>query len=134
MSVSDGGGAYTSQAYTATSTVNGGGALEGVAPSLNYYSGTFTNVSQLTGLKPLSGAPSTAGSYTVEAFFAGSTDYTSGAVLADFSIGQIAPSVSVSDSGGPYTGSTYPASATVNGARHPGRGRSRAELLQRYFY
>ena len=89
--------------------------LEGVAPALNYYSGTFTNVSQLSGLTPLNAAPSTAGSYTAEAFFAGSTDYASGSALADFSISQIVPTVSVTDAGGPYIGQSYPASATVNG-------------------
>ena len=50
----------------------------------------------------------------MEASFAGSTDYISGAALADFSIGQIAPTVSVGDAGGPYSGSAYPATATVN--------------------
>ena len=36
--------------------------LEGVTPTLAYYSGTYTNVAQTTSLTPLSGAPSTVGS------------------------------------------------------------------------
>ena len=110
----DAGGTYTGSAYPATATVNGVATLEGVAPTLSYFRGTFTSVSQLTGLTPLAGA-SAAGNYTVEASFAGSTDYYGDATLTTFTIGQIAPTVSVSDAGGPYTSSAYPATATVNG-------------------
>ena len=50
---------------------------------------------------PLSGAPSLAGTYTVVANFAGSTDYTSAASTpATFTISQATPTVTVSDAGG----------------------------------
>ena len=123
--MSDAGGPYTSQTYPAAATVAGAvpgldatpaASLEGIAPSLSYYNGTFTHVSQLAGLTSSSFAPSAIGNYTVVAFFAGSTDYTSGSALADFSISQIAPTLKVSDAGGPFTGNPYNADVTVAGA------------------
>ena len=51
-----------------------------MTPSLTYYSGTSA-----TGTA-LSGAPTTAGTYTVLASFAGSTDYTSGSASTTFTI------------------------------------------------
>ena len=89
MSVTDTSGTYNGAAFTATDTVAGVGSqstpaasLEGVTPSLTYYSGTSA-----TGTA-LSGAPTTVGTYTVLASFAGSTDYTSGAASTTFTIGQ----------------------------------------------
>ncbi len=77
--VTDSGGTYNGAAFSATDTVAGVGSqstasasLEGVTPSLTYYSGASA-----TGTA-LSGAPTTAGTYTVLASFAGSTDYGSG--------------------------------------------------------
>ena len=102
LSVTDAGGTYNGSAFAATATVAGvipgvdntpGPTLEGVAPTLAYYSGTYTTVAQTTGLTPLSGTPSAAGAYTVVASFAGSTDYLSATALADFSIAQKAASV-----------------------------------------
>ena len=69
-------------------------SLEGVTPTLTYYSGTSA-----TGTA-LSGAPTTVGTYTVLASFAGSTDYTSGTASTTFTIGQATPTVSVTDIGG----------------------------------
>ena len=66
--------------------------------------------------QPLPGAPSAAGNYTVVASFAGSTNYlpaTSAPV--NFTIAQATPTVSVTDGGGIYNGSTFPATATVAG-------------------
>ena len=63
-----------------------GPTLDGVAPSLTYFSGTYTTIAQLAGVTPLSGAPSAIGSYTVEAYFPGSVNYTSQTTLADFAI------------------------------------------------
>ena len=42
-----------------------GPSLEGVTPSLTYYSGTYSSASQLTGLSPLSARADQAGAYTV---------------------------------------------------------------------
>ncbi len=85
--MNDNGGTYNSVAFAATDTVAGVGSqstasasLEGATPSLTYYSGTSA-----TGTA-LSGAPTTAGTYTVLASFAGSTDYTSGMASTTFTI------------------------------------------------
>ncbi len=82
MSVTDNGGTYTGSAFTATTT-----NIEGVPPSLVYYSGTSA-----TGTA-LSGAPTSAGTYTVLASFAGSTDYTSGTASTTFTISRATPTV-----------------------------------------
>ena len=84
VSVTDAGGIYNGEPFTATATVAGvsntpGSSLENVSPSLAYYNGTYTSASQLTGLTPLTGAPIQAGSYTVVANFGGSTDYSGAA-------------------------------------------------------
>ena len=78
----------------------------------------------------MSGTPTTAGTYTVLASFAGSTDYTSGTASTTFTISQATPSVSVTDNGGTYTArplrATVPASAV---AGQPGRRHADADLL-----
>jgi uncharacterized repeat protein (TIGR03803 family) len=113
VQVSDAGGTYSGSAFLATATVNGGSSLEGVSPTLSYYSGTSTDPAQLAGLTPLSGAPTEAGSYTVLASFAGSADYSSGQALANFSIGQATPTVPTPTvpSGAVYDGQPHGASA-----------------------
>ena len=82
VSVSDSGGTFNGSAYTATATVAGvvpgvddtpAPSLEGVTPTLTYYD-AWGN--------PLAGAPSAAGTYSVVASFAGSTDYTSATVAS----------------------------------------------------
>ena len=110
VTVSDLGGPYTGSPYPATAMVNGGASLEGVAPTLAYYVG-----STATGT-PSATPPTTVGTYTVVANFAGTTDYApASSSPVTFSITQLTPSVTVSDLGGPYTGSPYPATAHVNG-------------------
>jgi ELWxxDGT repeat protein len=71
VTVSAAGGTFNGSPFAATATVNGGSSLEGVSPTLTYYAG-----SSAAGT-PLAGAPVSAGTYTVVASFAGSTDYTS---------------------------------------------------------
>jgi len=64
----------------------------------------------------LSGAPTTAGSYTVVAYFGGNTDYLSqSSTAASFTIAKATPTITVSDAGGTYTSSPYAATATVAG-------------------
>ncbi len=104
VSVTDNGGTYTGAAFAATTA-----SLEGVTPSLTYYSGTSA-----TGTAS-SGAPTTAGTYTVLASFAGSTDYTNGSASTTFTIGRAAPTVSVSDASGTYNSAAYVATDTVAG-------------------
>jgi hypothetical protein len=110
VSVSDAGGTYSGQPFPATATVAGvnglpASTLEGVGVSLAYYAGNTL----------LPGAPTVAGSYHVIASFAGSADYTAASASVNFTIGQASPTVSVSDAGGTYSGSAFPASASVAG-------------------
>ena len=59
-----------------------------MSPTLSYYAGTYTSVSQLNGLTALNGAPTDAGAYTVLSSFPGSADYNAATGLANFTIGQ----------------------------------------------
>src|SRR5262249_46806423 len=68
--LADSGGTYNGGAFAATATVAGviagvddapAATLEGVAPTLAYYGGTYTSLAQLAGLTPLAGAPVNAG-------------------------------------------------------------------------
>jgi hypothetical protein len=125
VSVSDPGGTYSGTAISATATVAGvsgpgGTTMEGVAPALSYYAGTYSGAGQLTGLTPLPGAPAGAGSYTVLARFPGSTDYAAATGLANFQIGRATPTVVVSAAGGTYSGTAIGATATVAGVSGPG--------------
>ena len=111
MTVSDAGGTYNGSGFAATPLVNSSTTLETVGTTLAYYVGT-TATGALT-----STAPSAAGTYTLVASFPGSTDYTSATSSPlTFDIAKAAPTVTVSDSGGTYTGRTFPATPLVNGS------------------
>jgi hypothetical protein len=84
VAVTDAGGVYNGNAFTATASVNGQLTLPGV--SLAYYVGTWSAVSQLSGLTPLGGAPRDVGNYTVEAAFSGNAGPVM--ALAQFTISQ----------------------------------------------
>ena len=86
-----------------------GSTLETVPLTLTYYAGLTT-----TGT-PLSGAPANAGSYTVVASFAGSTDYLSASKQYSFVIFQAAPVFTVGDVGGTFNGGAYPGTGSVAG-------------------
>ena len=145
VSVSDAGGTYDGSAIAASATVAGvvsgtdntlGASLEGVAPSLTYYVGTYSSVGQLAGLTPLSGAPSGAGTYTVLASFPGSADYVDATALADFSISQATPTLAVSDASGSVQRDGlrrlgHGGGGERVGRRQPGGRRAVAELLRR---
>ena len=110
VAVNDAGGTYSGSAFPATATVNGNGSLETISPTLTYYTG-----SAATGTASFRRSSLT-GTYTVVANFAGSADYTSAtSTPATFTITQATPTVAVSDAGGTYSGSAFPATATVNG-------------------
>ena len=117
MTVTDNSGVYNGLIFVATDTVAGvgtqstpAGSLEGVAPTLYYYSGTSATGTILPG------APTTAGTYTVLASFAGSTDYTTASATTTFTISKAAPTVTVTDAGGTASGTTaFPATDTVAG-------------------
>ncbi len=130
VSVSDAGGTYNTSTFPATSaTVTGVGTDGTIAafgnPSLSYtyYAGSYATVAALEAASPsaLGSAPVAAGSYTVMATYAGNTNYASASGVADFTIGQATPTVSVSDPGGTYNTSAFPAtSATVTGVGSDG--------------
>ena len=107
VSVSDAGGTFNGSAFAATATVAGvDGApdrsLEGVSPTLLYYTGSDTSG---TGS---ASAPVTAGTYTVVASFAGSADYAAAqSQPVTFTITKAAPTVTVTDAGGTYNGLPY---------------------------
>ncbi len=130
VSVTDSGGTYNGGAFTATirwrAPATTGPSLEGMTPGLTYFLGTSASGTVV------SGAPTSAGTYTVLASFAGSTDYTSGTASTTFTISQATPTVSVTDSGGTYTGSPFTAWEWWRAEpddRQPGRDHSDADLL-----
>jgi hypothetical protein len=111
-------GTYDGNPFPATATVAGvvagvdntpSASLEGVTPTVTYYVGNSASGT------PLAAAPSAAGTYTVVASFAGSTDYASDSNNVTFTISPATPTVSVTDTGGTYNGSAFPATATVAG-------------------
>ena len=109
--VSDAGGTYNGSAFPATATaVTGAGGLSTTASSLDYYD-TSTSTDLGTA------APSAAGDYTVTATYTGDANHTSSASspLA-FTIAQAGSTTTVSDAGGTYNGSAFPATSAVTGA------------------
>jgi uncharacterized repeat protein (TIGR01451 family) len=112
ISVSDASNPYSGNFFSATDSVAGvvagvdstpASTLEGVAPTLTYYQGTYATLAALNtalagGLTGSSTAPTQAGSYTVVASFAGSTDYTGGSAQTTFTISPDPTSISVSAS------------------------------------
>jgi hypothetical protein len=116
VSVTAAGGVYNGSPYVGTAKVKGGVSLEGVSPTLDYYSGTLS-AAQIAGATALAGAPSAVGSYTVVANFPGSTDYSSASSApAHFTITRAKPTVSLSHVSKTYAGPTSAGVATVNGA------------------
>jgi hypothetical protein len=92
------GGTFNGSPFPAAVTIAGvsgtpGSSLEGVSPSLTYYSGTYSNPTQLAGLTPLPGATVHAGAYTVLASFPATADYAAATGLANFTIAQATPQV-----------------------------------------
>ena len=119
VTVTGAGGTFDGQPIPATAKVAGvvagvdaipATSLEGVSPTLAYYVGANAS-------GPASAtAPTTAGTYTVVASFAGSTDYLNaiGSPIT-FTIHQLTPTVSVSEIGGRLTGQPFPATAKMQG-------------------
>jgi len=80
-----------------------------VTPTLTYFAGTSaTGTGSAT-------APTTVGTYTVLASFAGSTDYNSGVASTTFTIGKATPSLTVTDKGGTSNGGAFAATYSVAG-------------------
>jgi hypothetical protein len=116
--VVDAGGTYKHVRYAATATVAGvnglyGSSLEGVTPKLTYYAGTYTLANLPAGGS--STAPSTAGSYTVVAFFPGSTDYGTARAVAHFAIARATLTVTASNASRIYGADNPAFTYTFNG-------------------
>ncbi len=118
ISVSDAGGAFCGTAFPGSGSIAGvvsgvddtpGPSLEGTTLVATYYSGTGTSGTVL------SGAPTQPGTYTVDASFAGSTDYAAADSQVAFTISPATPVISVTDPNGTFSDSAYPATATVAG-------------------
>ncbi len=111
IQIADAGGAYTGSAFPATATVtgvNGSAAanLEGVTPTVTYCQGNTCS----------STPPTQAGTYTATASFAGSADYAAvQSKPVTFTIAKATPTIQISDAGGTYNGSAFPATVTVRG-------------------
>jgi hypothetical protein len=135
LSVSDAGGTYNGHPYSATDSVAGvvtgvdttpASTLEGVAPTLTYYQGTYTTLAALNtalagGLTGSSTAPSVPGSYTVVASFAGSADYSSRQAIAPFTIKTPTTSITGPTIGVPGQPLTYSFAVTY-GPNGPTKG------------
>jgi PhoPQ-activated pathogenicity-related protein len=119
ISISDNGGSYNDTSFPATATIAGvvtgvdntpGSSLEGVPLTVVYYAGPNPIGT------PLAGPPTQAGQYTAQAVFAGSQDYqASNSVVARFTIAKDSPVVTLTDAGGPYNDTPYPATGTIAG-------------------
>jgi hypothetical protein len=121
VKATDAGGTANGQPFPATASVAGvvvgvddapATMLEGVGLTLTYYTGSDTSGTLL------SGAPSSPGTYTVQAVFPGSTDYKTASAQTTFVISVLTlpkPTVNVTDAGGTYNGQPFPATATVAG-------------------
>ena len=111
VSVTDAGGTYNGSPFPATVTVKGvsgsvTASLEGVTPTVTYCQGSSCS----------STPPTQAGTYTATADFPGSADYAAvTSTPVTFTIAKATPTVSVTDAGGTYNGSPFPATVTVKG-------------------
>ncbi len=122
LNVSAPGGVYDGTPFPASVTIDGitnspVTALEGVTPILTYYVGSSTS-----GMSLGSTAPTDAGTYTVVASFAGSTDYASTRPSPEtFTIGRGSATITLTPSGGSAVfGQSVTYVATVKTASTPG--------------
>ena len=90
LTVSDANGIYNGKAFNATVQINGAASLDGITPTLTYYSGNLVSLAH-----QLSGAPINAGIYTVVAAFAGDATYAGASASTTFTIARGTPQVSV---------------------------------------
>ncbi len=116
--ITDTGGPYNANPYPATATIAGvvsgvddtpGSSLEGVPLTIVYYAGPNPEGT------PLPGPPTQAGQYTAQAVFAGSQDYQPNSVVARFVIAKDRAIITLTDAGGPYINTPYPATDSIAG-------------------
>jgi hypothetical protein len=108
-------GTYNQSPFTATAMVAGvngvwGTSLEGVTPTVTYYSGRIARG------KPLSAIPILPGTYTVKASFAGSSDYNPASATTTFTIKGTVSRIAGPPKGVPGQPRTY--TVAVNGPTH----------------
>ncbi len=103
------GGAYNGSAYAASGVVTGLNGLNLGTPTLTYYAGSSASGTALPD------SPTSAGTYTVLASYAGSQNYSSATNQATFVITPAKPTVTVAAPGGVYNGSPYAASGSITG-------------------
>ena len=113
LSVSDAGGTYNGTAFPASASVTGvggapGSSLEGVSPTLTYYAGSTASGT------PLAGAQHR-GHLHCRSHVPWQHRLYGRQRSATFTIGQTTPTVSVTDAGGTYNGTAFPAAASVTG-------------------
>ena len=111
LSLNAAGGSYDGSPFLATATVAGttGGPqawLENTTTAVTYY--------DATGIL-LTAAPTQAGTYFAVASFAGSAHYAAYSTAAPLTITAATPIVSITDDGGTYSGTSYPATVQVAG-------------------
>ena len=114
IQVSDGGGVFNGGAFSASATISGtvgpaGNSLDGVGLNVTYYDGAGT------GGSALSGAPTSAGTYTVVGSFPGSPNYASASSAATFTITPTLPALEINALSGTFTGAAFPAGALAAG-------------------
>ena len=117
LTVSDANGTYNGKAFNATVQVNGAASLDGITPTLTYYSGNIVSPPD-----QLSGAPINAGTYTVVAAFAGDATYVSASASTTFTIAKAPLTVKANGS------ATYGDAAATEGYHRHGL-RVRPECL-----
>ena len=102
LGVEDPGGTFNGHAFPAVVDGSAEFGLEGFTSSLTYYSGSYSDPAQLSGLTPLAAVPFRAGLYTAVVSFPGSADYASTVALASFTIARATPTVNAHDPGGNF--------------------------------
>jgi hypothetical protein len=122
ISIADANATFSGEAHPATATIDlPGGAttpsVDGLAPTISYYLGSFGSAADLAGQTPLAGPPSAAGAYTIMAVFAGNADAGPASAVASLTIAAATPTLSVSDAGGTFGGSgtAFPATTAIAG-------------------
>ena len=119
ITITDTGGPYNANPYPATATIAGvvsgvddtpGSSLESVPLTIVYYAGPNAEGT------PLPGPPTQAGQYTAQAVFAGSQDYQpSNSIVARFVIAKDRAIITLTDAGGSYNNTPYPATDSIAG-------------------
>jgi PKD domain/MBG domain len=108
----DAGGTYNGNSFPASATASGAGgiAVNGSFAFTYYVGGTASGQGSST-------APTTAGTYTVQAAFTSSNPNYDNADSAPvtFTIGQASPVVTLTDAGGVFDGNSYAATGTIAG-------------------